>query len=72
MTPATNPVKMAPMEKVERFIGAPEPELWRKVDGYSVGVFDWAIVSEDDVQWFDDEYEARAVFDEMVGRKTTP
>ena len=56
------------MAKVERFVGAPEPELWRKVDGYSTGAFDWAIVTEADVQWFDDEYEARAVFDETVGR----
>lgn len=68
LTPATNPVKMAPMENTGGFIGAPEPELWRKVDGYSVGVYDWAIVTERDVHWFDDEDQAWDAFDAMVAR----
>ena len=50
------------------FVGSPEPELWRKVDGYSTGVYDWAIVTERDVEWFDDEAEARGAFDKAVGR----
>jgi hypothetical protein len=43
-----------------------EPELWQKVDGYSVGVYDWMIFrGENDNEeplWFDDEGEARAAF----------
>ena len=58
----------APVSYTRDFVTAPEPELWRKEDGYSRGIYDWAIVGPQGIAWFDSEDEARAAFDQEVGR----
>ena len=49
-------------EKREEWIGPPEPELWRKVDGYDDGEYKWAVATADTISWHRNEREARAEF----------
>ncbi len=49
------------------WIGPPEPELWRKVEGYDEdGIYTWAVATADDIRWFTNETDARSWFAEVT------
>jgi hypothetical protein len=53
----------------EEWIGPPEPEVWRKVDGYEDGQYAWAVATDDKIKWFTTETAARSYFRREVRRR---
>lgn len=53
----------------QEWIGPPEPELWRKVDGYDDGRYAWAVATDDTIKWFATENGARSYFRRELRRR---